>query len=357
MRRFAPATAFILVVLCALSIGCRAAAPAAGSTLRDDFRRLLLADRKPDGLNPKMLSQTDMGTVRVERVRFTTEAGPGGTAIAVIQRPKEDGKYPAVIVQHFMGGSKDHIALAPMTYMLAKRGYVVAAIDGRYRGERQNGTSLEAAMVAALRTGKGRPFLIDTAYDVLRLVDYLETRPDVDRSRIGMTGFSEGGIITWMCAAVDDRIRVAVPIIGVTSFNDTFQAVEGPDLPARIKLFEPVLKEYAKDLGEPGINAKVLRGAWEKLVPGMLDRFDAPNIVPLIAPRPLLILSHEQDELFPIEGARKVYAAAKARYQELKAEDRLEFRIAAGQKHSSFDVAELTGTVSWMERWLKVPPP
>ena len=353
MRRIAPVVAFVVAIFAALATGCRAQVPGTAPSLREEFRRLVIGDRKPGPLNPKPSPPTDVGKIQVERVRFTPEEGHD--AVALVYRPKASGKYPAVVVQHFLGGSKDHFGLALLMPQLAQRGFVVAAIDGRYRGERQNGKSLEAAMVEALRTGKGHPFLLDTAYDILRLVDYLQSRPDVDSERIGMTGFSEGGILTWMCAAADERIRVAVPVIGVTVFGEMLRAPEGPEVQARVKLFEPVLKSYAADLGEKEINGKVLRSAWEKLVPGMGDRFDAPNLVPLIAPRPLLILSHENDELFPVAGARKVYESARRRYEELNAADRIDFRVTAGLKHAGFDMAEVLAGTAWMERWLKVP--
>ena len=47
------------------------------------------------------------------------------------------------------------------------------------------------------------------------LLDYLESRPDVDAARIGMTGLSLGGMHTWLAAALDDRVAVAAPMIGV----------------------------------------------------------------------------------------------------------------------------------------------
>jgi len=338
----------------AWTVGCRAQAPAAPS-LREDFRRVVVGDRKPSALNPQPVSQMDVGELKVERVRFTPEEGQ--SAVALIYRPNDGAKHPAVIVQHFLGGSKDHFLFVPLMTQMAKRGFVVAAIDGRFRGERQNGKSLEAAMAESLRTGKGRPWLYDTAYDILRFVDYLQTRPDVDPQRIGMTGLSEGGILTWMCAALDDRIKVAVPLIGVTQFSEALQDSTGPEYQAKLKLFEPALKEYAKDLGQTEINGKLLRQAWDKLTPGMLDRFDAPKLIPEIAPRPLLIISHEQDELFPIAGAKVVHEAAKTRYKELKAEDRLDFRVAPGLKHAAFNLAGITGMMDWMERWLKAPAP
>ncbi len=47
------------------------------------------------------------------------------------------------------------------------------------------------------------------------LLDYLESRPDVDARRIGMTGVSLGGMHTWLTAAADPRVAVAAPMIGV----------------------------------------------------------------------------------------------------------------------------------------------
>ena len=53
----------------------------------------------------------------------------------------------------------------------------------------------------------------------MRLIDYLETREDVDARRIGLTGISKGGMEAYLAAAVDPRIAVAVPLIGVQSFR------------------------------------------------------------------------------------------------------------------------------------------
>jgi hypothetical protein len=139
----------------------------------------------------------------------------------------------------------------------------------------------------------------------------------------------------------------------VTCFADTLEVTEGPDADARVKMFGPVLKEYAKQLGETEINGKVLRAAWDRLVPGMLGKFDAPSLLPQIAPRPLLIISHENDELFPLAGAKKTHEAAKLRYRDLKAEEKLDFRVMPGLKHAGFNLMALTGMMDWMDRWLK----
>lgn len=346
-RRGACLLAFSLLFVPQLQAAERKETPDAG------FRRMVLEGRPQTPLKPEQLSEKKIGQMIVERVRLQME--PGEDAIALIYRPPQAGKHPAVVVQHFLGGSKDHFLFGPLMAGLAQRGYLVAAIDGRHRGERQRGRTLEAAMVEALKSGRGRPFLIDTVYDVTRLLDYLQQRPDVDGSRIGMTGISEGGIITWMTAAIDPRIKVAVPMIGVTSFGEALHQAEGPDVAMRLKTFEAVLSEYARQIGEPAVNARVLRLAWERLVPGMLDIYDAPAMLPLLAPRPLLILNHELDELMPLEGARKAYAAARAAYEKAGAADRIDFRIAANQRHAGFDLAEISAMMAWFDRFLKNP--
>lgn len=333
-----------------VALGCRAEAPQL--SLREEFRRAVVAGRGEMALAPRSLGTMPVGRVAIERVRFTPE--PGQDAVAVLYRPREaPGKLPVVVVQHFLGATKDHPALIVLLHRLADQGFLAAAIDGRYRGERQNGTSLNAAVLQSLRTGHGQPLFLDTVYDVMRLLDYLQTRPDVDGTRIGMTGFSEGGVITWMTAVADDRVRAAAPIVGVTAFGDALRDLQPAEISARTRLFEPVLKDFAKDLGEPDVTGRVIREAWQRLVPGLLDRFDAPNLVPLIAPRPLLILQHEQDELFPLTGARKVEKAARERYQQEGAPDRFAFRVAPGLTHSAFNLNEISEMEAWMARWLK----
>jgi dienelactone hydrolase len=351
VRRPIPILALVLMALAApWYTGCHAQAP---PTPRDEFRKLVINGRTPSPLNPQPITQMDVGNSRVEKVRFTPEEGY--PAVVLIYRPKEAAKYPVVILQHFLGGTKDDPRLVAVLGQLAQKGFMAVAIDGRFRGERENGKPLALAMVEAARSGKSHPWLLDTAYDLTRLIDYLVTRDDVDAERIGMTGVSEGGIETWMAAVVDDRVKVVVPIIGVTEFGTAFQGGNAANEAAVLKLLEPVLTEYAKDQGENQISLPLLRRLWAKLVPGGLDRFDAPVLIPTIAPRPLLILNHEADELFPVAGAKKVYEAARQRYRELNADDKLDFRVAPGAKHIDFFplLIEANTATQWFERWLK----
>src|SRR5262249_34156630 len=111
---------------------------------------------------------------------------------------------------------------------LAGMGFLSIAIDARYHGERVSGGAHGAqeyneAIIRAWREKELKkqeePFYLDPAYGLWRIVDYLVTRADVDPKHIGMLGISMGGIETWLAAATDERIAVAVPLIGVQSLK------------------------------------------------------------------------------------------------------------------------------------------
>ncbi|MCS6849892.1 MAG: alpha/beta fold hydrolase [Gemmataceae bacterium] len=294
-----------------------------------------------------------------ERLSFATEKKPDGgveRVPALLIRPEKiPRKLPAVIVLHGTGGSKE--GMRQWLLHLAQRGMIGIAIDARYHGERSGGAEGAAAYVQAItrawRTKPGEPqehpFYYDTVWDIWRTIDYLETRPDVDPRRIGMLGFSMGGIQTWLAAAVDDRVRVAVPAIAVQSFrwsldNDRWQG--------RARTIRAAHEAAAQDLGEPEVNAKVCRALWNKVIPGMLDQFDCPSMIRLFAGRPLLILNGENDPNCPIEGARLAFAAAEQAYKEVQAADKLKILVAPGVGHVVTN-DQRHAALAWLEKWLK----
>jgi dienelactone hydrolase len=356
--------AFAAILMIGATAGCRAAEE---QGLRDAYRRELESRRARTDLKSETLKSETREGKTIERVAFWSEKGERVIAVVIrleapADRAAKRERLPAVIVQHWLGGSKEEFAVQALLWQFATRGYLAAAIDGRHRGERAGtrdgggrtqGSPLQAAMIETLKTGKGRPWLLDTVYDVLRTVDYLETRDDVDRKRIGMTGISEGGFVTWLAAVADPRIKVAAPMIGVTRFQDLTSNLSGSAGQSRVNLMRPVLEAFAKQEGATTIDSALMRKAWDRLLPGFLGRFEADRLVPLIAPRPLLILAHEKDELIPLAGAEAVYAAAQKRYRALNAEEKLQFRIAPGLTHTGQDMAEIAALFGWFDRWLK----
>ncbi len=254
-------------------------------------------------------------------------------------------RLPAVIVLHGLGGTKE--GMADLMEELARRGYLALAIDARWHGER--GPGLQAAMIRAYRSGQGHPYVFDTVADLFRTLDYLETRPDVDARRIGMIGISMGGQETWITAALDPRVRVAVPVIGVNTFA---WPVQHDRWQARSRLLPQVYEAVRADLGEPQVDARVYRAVWDRLTPGLLDRFDGPELLPLIAPRPLLVLNGEIDPLVPVAGARLAAESARRAYAAAGVPECFRFVVAPGVGHN-FTAEERRLALDWLDRWLK----
>jgi alpha-beta hydrolase superfamily lysophospholipase len=238
---------------------------------------------------------------------------------------------------------------------LARHGIIGVAIDARYHGARvagNKGMTYQKAIAEAWKTKAGdameHPFYYDTCWDIWRTVDYLETRPDVDAKKLGIIGFSMGGIQTWLAASVDDRLRVSVPAIAVQSFkwsleNDKWQGRAGT-----IKLAH---EQAAKDLGEPAVNQRVCRELWTKLIPGILDQYDCPSMLRLFAGRPLLILSGTKDGNCPYGGAKIAIASVEDAYQKAGAKDRL--RVIVEEVGHKVTQSQREAALEWFQRWLK----
>src|SRR6185295_4735498 len=152
---------------------------------------------------------------------------------------------------------------------LAGRGFLTVAISGRYFGKSGGMGDYVAAMKAAYaHPGQDYPFLYDTVWDVMRLIDYLVSRDDVDPNRIGLIGFSKGGMETYLAAAVDPRIAVAVPMIGVQSFR---WALDNNAWQSRVGTIQPAIDGAARDEGKSEINADFVRHFYNRVVPGIAD--------------------------------------------------------------------------------------
>lgn len=323
------------------------------------FLKLLDRPRVPLDVRPRdrVIGQDGLVT---ERLSFASEKKGDGSVervpVLLVKPARKAGqKLPAVIVLHGTGGKKE--GERGWLQDLAKRGIIGVAIDGRYHGERAGGakgtTAYYAAIVRAWRTGSGEaqehPFYFDTCWDVWRTLDYLESREDVDAKRLGLMGISKGGIETWLAGAVDERVKVAVPAIGVQSFR---WSLEHERWQGRARTIQAAHAAAASDLGEPEVNGRVCRRLWDKVIPGILDEFDGPSMLRLFAGRPLLILNGELDPNCPLEGAELAFASARAAYRQAGAEDRFKVMIARGVGHTVTG-PQRQAALDWFEKWLK----
>ncbi|MCP5113446.1 MAG: hypothetical protein GY953_21645, partial [bacterium] len=154
---------------------------------------------------------------------------------------------------------------------LAKNGYVAIIVD-----------SIQIAETFGLHHGVYNQEMYDwyargyspagvEVWNAIRAIDYLETREEVDASRIGITGRSGGAAMSWFTAAVEPRVKAAVPVMGISTYA--------------ANLLEDTQKRHCDCMFV--VNAY---------------RHDMLHQGALIAPRPLLMMHGRQDKLFPVPG-------------------------------------------------------
>ncbi len=139
---------------------------------------------------------------------------PGYFAIPTTISPS----YPCILLVHGLGASKedwwkessDEERLARE---LLSSGFAVLALDMEYHGERTHNNDYESAWSMVVdhgRVNKYREMLVQSTGEHRRAIDYLMTRTEIDTARIGILGRSIGGLVTFILAGIDPRIKVAI---------------------------------------------------------------------------------------------------------------------------------------------------
>ena len=161
------------------------------------------------------------------------------------------------------------------------------------------------------------------AWNCIRALDYLQSRPEVDGNRIGVTGRSGGGAYSWWIAALDERIKVAVPVAGITSLRN--HVVDG-----------------------------CVEGHCDCMYPVNTYRWDFAEVASLVAPRPLLISNSDKDGIFPLDGVVDVYVKTRRIYRLYGKGQNLGLQITEGPHR---DTQELrVHAFHWFNRFLKQDP-
>lgn len=241
---------------------------------------------------------------------------------------KSRGKIPTVLFNHSHGGryevGKDEL-IDGAPYMqkpsyaeaLTKKGYAVLCVDAWNFGERSGRTESE---LFKEMLWKGQILWGMMVYDSIRAIDYLISRPEVDKERLGTVGMSMGSTMAWWVAALDVRIKVCVDICCLTDFHTSVTQ---------------------RRLDMHGIYY---------YVPGLLKAFDTLAINSLIAPRPHLALAGNLDLLTPPEGLDKIDAGLKKIYAAKGSPDAWRLsRYNVGHRET---VAMRQEVVEFFKKWL-----
>ncbi len=344
---------FLLVIVCSKT-NTGFAQSFSGQDVSVAFKKMLA--RPVVDLAPRFTREkTDHADI--ERGTINTEAGE--KVPVLIYRPPAAGSkpLPVVICLHGTGGSKDQADITNFMLRFVMKGFMAVAIDARFHGQRIAGGAHGSAeyinaIIAAYNNSDSQqqqhPFFYDTVYDLWRLTDYLCSRPDVQKDRIGMMGISMGGIETWMAASVDKRIKVAVPLIAAQSFR---WSLENDMWQGRARTVWAANLAVARERGDTAVRADDVKKLWNKVVPGITGPFDCPSMIRLFAPRPLLLLSAEKDMNCPLGGAELAFRAAREAYQSNNVTTRLKIHVTPDETHHLIP-EHIEMAVDWFVKWL-----
>jgi len=287
------------------------------------------------GLSP-LPEKTDLKPVvtgKVEHEQFTIEnihfqSRPGLYVTANLYIPKGLEK-PAPAILYVCGhaiAKKDNISYGNKTAYqhhgawFARHGYVCLTIDTIQRGE------IEGIHHGTYRykmwwwNSRGYTPAGVEAWNCIRALDYLETRREVDASRFGVTGRSGGGAYSWWIAAIDDRIKAAVPVAGITDLQN--HVVDG-----------------------------CVEGHCDCMYIVNTFGWDYPLVAALVAPRPLLISNSDKDTIFPLDGVVRVHEKVRNIYRLYNAGKNLGLNITEGP-HKDTQELRIHAFV-WFNRFLK----
>ncbi len=276
---------------------------------------------QPCPLEPRLVGEPlQREGYRLEKLLLQTRPGIWLTANAYV--PDGDGPHPAVLCVHgHWRLAKQEPVVQSRCIGLAKLGFFVLMVDAFGAGERGVGKPLgeyHGEMVAATLWPTGLALAGLQVYENMRAVDYLQTRPEVDPARIGITGASGGGNQTMYAGAIDERFRCVVPVCSV----GTYQAY----LSAACCMCE--------------------------VTPGALSYTEEAAVLGLVAPRALMVVSATRDAFqFSVGEARKSLAGAQHIFKLLGAEDQV--RHAIFESGHDYNQAMREAMYGWMTRHLK----
>lgn len=259
-------------------------------------------------------------TLKVERDDFTVEnlhfqSSPGLYVTANLYLPKNLSR-PAPTVLYLSGhgpvisngvsyGNK--VSYQHHGAWFARNGYVCLVVDTLQLGEilgLHHGTYRENLW---WWNSRGYTPAGVEAWNCIRALDYLSTRPEVDTNRFGATGRSGGGAYSWWIAALDERIKAVAPVAGITDLYN--HVVDG-----------------------------VVEGHCDCMFTVNTHRWDYPQVAALVAPRPLLIVNTDADSIFPLDGVMRLHSEVRRIYELHHASTNLGLVIAPGPHKDTQDL-------------------
>lgn len=286
----------------------------------------------------ELTTKTDDGhAIAYQRETLTFQSRPNLTVFGYFLKPLQDGdKLPVVICLPGHGRGVDDIVginedgslretwggyQRDFALQCIANGFSALAIEqlgfGHRRDEEARKRGAGASSCQPLSGSAlllGETMISWRVFDVMRAIDYLQTRPDVDAQRIAVMGISGGGTTSLFSAALDLRIKAAV----ISGYFNTFKA-----------------------------SIYSISHCMDNYVPGILRYAEMPDIAGLIAPRPLHLESGTKDPIFPVQATKEAFTSLRRIYEVFNAADRVSLHIFEGEHEFNGKEA-----FPFLKRWL-----
>jgi len=251
--------------------------------------------KKP--LRPRVTEVVQKNGYRIEKIIY--ESMPNYFVTGCLFVPDGiRGKIPTIL--YVIGHSIESFrkpSYQIVIHNLVKKGFIVFTIDPMGQGERKQYTEEEKKKIGIYKQSSTMEHTLVNnqcllsgssaarywTWDGIRAIDYLITRPEVDRSRIGVTGLSGGGTQTAYIAAFDDRVKAAAPAGYICGYRRLLGTIGPQD-------------------GE------------QIFINGISSGIDHADFIEVFAPKPYLIVATTRD-FFSIQGTREIFKEARQVYQ------------------------------------------
>src|SRR5262245_49385618 len=272
-------------------------------------------------LAPELVGTLKREGYRIEKLLFQSRPDVFVTASAYVPEGVA-GKVPAVLVVHghWPWARRDPVVQA-RCLGLVKLGFFVLAVDAFSAGERHPKVALgsyHGALLGSTLWPAGLTLLGVQVYDNRRAVDYLLTRPEVDGSKLGITGASGGGNQTMYAGALDERFGAVVPVCSVGNYQAYLHAA----------------------------------CCVCEVLPGALRFTEEGDVLGLTAPRALMVINATRDALqFSVPEAKRSLERTEAIYQLFKERDKV--RHLTFESPHAYNQPMREAMYGWMTRWLK----
>lgn len=281
-------------------------------------------------LEPQVTGRIPCDGFTVEKILFQSMPGVYVTGYLYLpDDPEFRVPYPALLL--VCGHSDDgklRDRYCHMAVMAVKEGFAVFTPDPYSQGERIQrgadcpfpGCAEEHASLGARSWLAGWNFARFRIWDAVRSIDYMETRPDLDLSKLAVAGCSGGGTMSTYMQAFDDRIRVACPSCYVSSLREV--------------------------IGERGVHDA------EQFFFGQLPRgFNHAVLLAMGQPRTAVMLDTRHGDYFPIAGARST-AALMEQFQKKLGID-TPFAIFSSDGPHGLPLCGRTAILAWLKYAVK----